>query len=651
MSRMFGLLRQCLDRLEDLICKDEAPSQPPASEIKSAPVSSSPRNSLTQNELYGGVHHSQHPSANAHPHHQDHDHRPASNSNLSNSPSSSLSLDSFVQMEPTMERELSDERNEKLQQITFDHRRQNEHLNSVYQARLQKLQRTIKDPTALQTQMSDLNLYYIRQKGENEAILKAALRKVDDELRAKILAIQKQNDAHQQQLQQLQQQQQQQQSKRSPSLPKLITSTTEKTKGLARKLIKQEIHEDKIWQQQLMDLPPELRASMTSGHVTSLLTAPDHPVGKRTIKFIIHWKERSLACQDGDLDSLRNEILPFIDEIEDLLYQIYPILQKDPQLSEVVRTSVELALFSRFYQNLSELYKQRYEKEDTTYHDQCVRYKEVSPKQIGVTREFWFEGLDGPPYEEVYRILSSLTTTRNPTNKLNILLESTKTLCNTVMKYHESQLGTSVTIGADQLLPLLSYVLIKADIPFAYSEVMFMSDFISDAAIQGELGYTLATFQSCIQFLLHFNANDVSHIQNEQDEQKESQNEPKEHQNTTKELSEFENEDKGESTETPLIVSEGIGMSSGATPESQTLSTDNLGVSASLLDEPIFEKLPDLPAVPEEGNLPAVNTEVNDDAAVVLQTETEEDFQLEEGEEQLLEDELDRYLEEDTKEN
>jgi hypothetical protein len=43
--------------------------------------------------------------------------------------------------------------------------------------------------------------------------------------------------------------------------------------------------------------------------------------------------------------------------------------------------------------------------------------------------------------------------------------------------------------GADQLLPLFSYVLVKANIPYAFSESILLSDFIGERELAGELGY------------------------------------------------------------------------------------------------------------------------------------------------------------------
>jgi len=72
-----------------------------------------------------------------------------------------------------------------------------------------------------------------------------------------------------------------------------------------------------------------------------------------------------------------------------------------------------------------------------------------------------------------------------------------------------------VTIGADELLPLFNYVIIKSAVPFLYSELSLIADFIDDQNSIGQLGYILVSFQTCLQYISHFDFDEMQQNQKE----------------------------------------------------------------------------------------------------------------------------------------
>ena len=55
--------------------------------------------------------------------------------------------------------------------------------------------------------------------------------------------------------------------------------------------------------------------------------------------------------------------------------------------------------------------------------------------------------------------------------------------------------------GADELFPVMTYVIIKANVPFIYSEIMQVQDFMHEIVANGEAGYMAVTVQTCLSFL------------------------------------------------------------------------------------------------------------------------------------------------------
>jgi len=118
------------------------------------------------------------------------------------------------------------------------------------------------------------------------------------------------------------------------------------------------------------------------------------------------------------------------------------------------------------------------------------------------------EKLEDDPYYPAIQSISGLSGMNKPSEKLNSILKMMKEICECVSKFQKNEARKS-TIGADQLLPLMCYVLVKANVPFIYSEVNLLSDFINEQNVSGELGYTLASIQTCLEYLVGVTRDDI----------------------------------------------------------------------------------------------------------------------------------------------
>lgn len=67
-------------------------------------------------------------------------------------------------------------------------------------------------------------------------------------------------------------------------------------------------------------------------------------------------------------------------------------------------------------------------------------------------------------------------------------------------------------MGGDSLLPIVGYVIIKANVRNLVSELDFLEDFLDftdPKAVSDEIGYTLATFQTGLLFLQAMNKTEL----------------------------------------------------------------------------------------------------------------------------------------------
>jgi len=58
-----------------------------------------------------------------------------------------------------------------------------------------------------------------------------------------------------------------------------------------------------------------------------------------------------------------------------------------------------------------------------------------------------------------------------------------------------------ITVSADELVPLITYIVLKARIPHFFIHMKFIESFIDERKLIGEEGWLLATIQAVINFI------------------------------------------------------------------------------------------------------------------------------------------------------
>ena len=105
------------------------------------------------------------------------------------------------------------------------------------------------------------------------------------------------------------------------------------------------------------------------------------------------------------------------------------------------------------------------------------------------------------PYHEAVLLFRRLTAARTPRAKLSIFHSLSTQICLCVDDYYRALSSPSLSISADDLLSILSYIIIKARLPYMWSEVSFIQDFVSEGERMSQLGYFLAVFQASVEMI------------------------------------------------------------------------------------------------------------------------------------------------------
>jgi len=205
-----------------------------------------------------------------------------------------------------------------------------------------------------------------------------------------------------------------------------------------------------------------------------------------------HSRNRSLACTEH-----------------------YKELKKSERQIDYTYEAVAEAVWNSIYKPFFSLCKKRHKAEHILHSKKISQFSGVHPAHLGIKRQFWLSENQDPknitlnaveencdPYLKAIRILRCLPQLKTPDKKLRCVVDCAQAVLKAVEKYWENrQPPGNITIGGDELVPLLTYVVIKANVPNIYTESCFMEYFIDEKSSMEEKGYLLATLQTCLGYI------------------------------------------------------------------------------------------------------------------------------------------------------
>ncbi|XP_043937790.1 VPS9 domain-containing protein 1 [Protopterus annectens] len=170
---------------------------------------------------------------------------------------------------------------------------------------------------------------------------------------------------------------------------------------------------------------------------------------------------------------------------------------------------IEEAFFPPIWPLLITLFRRVYADKEAALSRTMKIYRNAGPSDMGVSSDLFpakSESVTGSyPYEAAVQELRLITKEYSPQKKLDCIVRALRVICDCADTYcPRKQSGGhhgNAAIGADDLLPILSYVALKSDLPPLVSECAALEDFIHEGYLIGEEGYCLTSLQSAIAYL------------------------------------------------------------------------------------------------------------------------------------------------------
>jgi len=100
----------------------------------------------------------------------------------------------------------------------------------------------------------------------------------------------------------------------------------------------------------------------------------------------------------------------------------------------------------------------------------------------------------GDPYLKAIEKVQTLSEVFSPKEKIVIILDALNLVIECINNFWGKDQQAPI-LGAEELVPIYTYILMQAGIPKIYSELNFIYEFATDDELAGKWGYSFATFQ------------------------------------------------------------------------------------------------------------------------------------------------------------
>ncbi|CAB1323427.1 unnamed protein product, partial [Coregonus sp. 'balchen'] len=245
--------------------------------------------------------------------------------------------------------------------------------------------------------------------------------------------------------------------------------------------------------------------------LTQLDRAPSHRDPNMT--FEPSQLDQESLVQDLEMRALKKHLKAIVKDIHIAIDQLLSLCLlsfeclNTASSKDLCVASIEEAFFTPLWSPLLVLFRKVHRERELSFESSMRLYQDASPGDVGVASKLYPQDpvvLHGSyPYESAVQELRLLCRDCCPQRKLECIVRTLRLICACAEDYcclHEPESKTAA-IGADDLLPILSYVALHCELPQLVSECAALEEFIHEGYLIGEEGYCLTSMQSALQYV------------------------------------------------------------------------------------------------------------------------------------------------------
>ncbi|XP_014729911.1 PREDICTED: VPS9 domain-containing protein 1 [Sturnus vulgaris] len=165
---------------------------------------------------------------------------------------------------------------------------------------------------------------------------------------------------------------------------------------------------------------------------------------------------------------------------------------------------LEEAFFPPLWAPLLALYRTVQQPREAALARSMERHRHASPADMGLASRLFPPGPGRPAYASAVQDLRLIPLETCPRRKLECIVRALRGICECAEEYcgtRDTRSLATAAIGADDLLPILSYVVLQTGLPQLLSECAALEEFIHEGYLIGEEGYCLTSLQSALSYV------------------------------------------------------------------------------------------------------------------------------------------------------
>ncbi|XP_072836759.2 VPS9 domain-containing protein 1 isoform X1 [Pogona vitticeps] len=218
---------------------------------------------------------------------------------------------------------------------------------------------------------------------------------------------------------------------------------------------------------------------------------------------------RRKASQQEHLKAVVKDIHNAIDRLLSLTLLAFEGLNTAAAKDQCV-ARLEEAFFAPLWAPLLAVYRNVYKAREAALAKCMGLHRNMPAPEIGISSKLLPQGslprgTGSYPYCAAVEVLTLIPLGTCPQKKLECIVRTLRIICECAEEYCGGSEGRPQTaasaIGADDLLPILSYVVLKSNLPQLVSECAALEEFIHEGYLIGEEGYCLTSLQSALSYV------------------------------------------------------------------------------------------------------------------------------------------------------
>lgn len=226
----------------------------------------------------------------------------------------------------------------------------------------------------------------------------------------------------------------------------------------------------------------------------------------------------------GIIEMLIKEIKEFVSLLEILLYQVVYsfIMERGVAIEQILdrklREAAHAIIFHpslTIFKTLKELIQRNQQHKERSMINCSKKWRNLLPIDFSVDEDFCLKGVD-IPYLGAIEALNMLQVLHTPEEKMRTICFMKDEIVWAVDRYwkekNPNKKASELTISADQLVPIYTYIVAKSGNLKVGSELMFVNSLLDDSSTKfGEQAYFLATLSISADYLLNEAAEENKH--------------------------------------------------------------------------------------------------------------------------------------------